>query len=61
LRIGLEVVTSFVPATPVAIAPSALNPLIYMNEAIANPIIEAIRLAVNRGSCGEVIIDPIQR
>jgi hypothetical protein len=32
-----------------------------MNEATANPIIEAIRLAVKRGSFGEVIIDPIQR
>jgi hypothetical protein len=28
---------------------------------MANPIIEANRLAVKRGGCGEVIIDPIQR
>jgi hypothetical protein len=28
---------------------------------MANPIIEAIRLAEIRGSCGAVIIDPIQR
>jgi hypothetical protein len=32
-----------------------------MNEAMANPIIEAIRLAVIRGSCAVVIIVPIQR
>jgi hypothetical protein len=32
-----------------------------MNAAMASPIIEAIRLAVKRGDCGEVIIDPIQR
>jgi hypothetical protein len=51
-------VTSFVPATPLAIA---LKPLIYMNEAMANPIIEAIRLALIRGGCAAVIIGPIQR
>jgi hypothetical protein len=32
-----------------------------MNAAMANPIIEANRLAAKRGGCGEVIIDPIQR
>jgi hypothetical protein len=32
-----------------------------MNAAMANPIIEAIRLAVKRGDGGEVIIGPIQR
>jgi hypothetical protein len=57
----LDVVTSFVPAAPLAIAPSAPKSLIYMNEATANPIIEAIRLAVKRGIFGAVIIDPIQR
>ncbi len=61
LRIGLDVVTSFVPAAPLAIAPSALKPLRNMNEAIANPIIEAIRLAIKHGSCAEVIIGLIQR
>jgi hypothetical protein len=57
----LDEVISFVPATPLAVAPSAPKPLKYMNAAMANPIIEAIRLAVKRGDCGEVIIGPIQR
>jgi hypothetical protein len=62
----LDEVISFVPATPLAIAPTVPKPPIfvppiYMNAAMANPIIEANRLAVKRGGCGEVIIDPIQR